>query len=229
MEGSSKHGSRDHHCLIIGGIITLILFEIKREIREIEKKLDNPRFGLEEIKWEIREIEAKLDNPDTGLTEIKREIREIEAKLDNPDFGLEEIKREIREIETELGRSSVLTTGPILRSAGVGNVYVKVTNNTAVTQSVRITVFDLSKCPKQIADQRTDTIFSQCTIMETFDVGPGHLDLLEFEVQIEFLSGVTSGIKAFVGGAQGSSFNLDPSNVFRHEELVPQRDPSPNY
>jgi predicted nucleic acid-binding Zn-ribbon protein len=93
MDGSSDHGSRHHPCLIIGGIITLILFEIKREIREIEKKLDNPRFGLEEIKCEIREIEAKLDNP---------------------HFGLEEIKREIREIETEIGGSSVLTTVPIL-------------------------------------------------------------------------------------------------------------------
>lgn len=138
---------------------------------------------------------------------------------------MEEIKREIKLIIAQLGGSSVITTGPVIRSSGVGNLYVKVTNNTETSQTVRITVFDLTQCPKQIADQRTVTIQSLCTIMEIFDVGNSGLDLPEFEVQTEFLSGVTSGIKVFVAGAQGNSFNLDPSNVFRHEELVPEVDP----
>ncbi|SHM42990.1 hypothetical protein SAMN05660826_00996 [Caldanaerovirga acetigignens] len=78
------------------------LEEIKKEIREIECKLDSPKFGLAEIKEEIKDIEEKLDNPDSGLAEIKREIKEIEEKLDNPDTGLEEIKKEIQDIECKL-------------------------------------------------------------------------------------------------------------------------------
>lgn len=121
--------------------------------------------------------------------------------------------------------SSILTTGPVIRSAGVGNLYVKVLNNTNAVQQVRITVFDLDQCPKTAAEVRTVMIASKCAVLETFDIGPAGLDLEEFEVQTEFLSGATEGIYVYVAGAQGNSFNLEPSNVFRHEELVPQVDP----
>ncbi len=202
------------------------LAEIKREIRAIENKLDVPRHGLGDIKEEIRDIEDKLDSPCFGLAEIKREIKAIEDKLDDRHFGLEEIKREIHDIEDKLDHqlagSSVLTTGPVIRSAGVGNLYVKILNNTAVTQSVRITLFNIQHCPKQPADSRTVTLFSKCSDLETFDIGSGMLDLEEFEVQLQFLSGATHGILAFVAGAEGGSVNLVAANVFRHSELVPQ-------
>lgn len=121
--------------------------------------------------------------------------------------------------------SSVLTTGPVIRSAGVGNLYVKILNNTDITQQVRITLFDIDECPKAIAAVETVTVEPGCAVLETFDIGPAGLDLEEFEVQIEFLSGATEGIYAFIAGAQGNSFNLEPANVFRHEELVPQIEP----
>ncbi|TYP46586.1 hypothetical protein LZ11_02497, partial [Thermosediminibacter litoriperuensis] len=63
------------------------LKEIKKEIKDIEKKLDDKDFGLEEIKKEIKEIEKKLDDDKFGLKEIKKEIKDIEDKLDNKDFG----------------------------------------------------------------------------------------------------------------------------------------------
>ena len=78
------------------------LKEIKKEIKDIEKKLDDPCFGLAEIKEEVKEIEEKLDNPKSGLKEIKKEIKDIEKKLDNPNFGLAEIKQEIKDIEDKL-------------------------------------------------------------------------------------------------------------------------------
>lgn len=78
--------------------------EIKKEIKEIEEKLDNKDFGLCEIKKEIRDIEEKLDNKDFGLCEIKKEIKEIEEKLDNKDFGLHEIKKEIKDLEKKLDK-----------------------------------------------------------------------------------------------------------------------------
>lgn len=121
--------------------------------------------------------------------------------------------------------SSVLTTGPVIRSAGVGNLYVKILNNTNINEEVRITVFDIDECPKEPAAVETVTVEPKCAVLETFDIGPAGLDLEEFEVQIEFLSGATEGIYAFIAGAQGNSFNLEPGNVFRHEELVPQIDP----
>lgn len=83
------------------------LKEIKKEIREIEEKLDNPEVGLEEIKKEIQDIECKLDSPEFGLAEIKKEIQDIECKLDNPNYGLAEIKREISEIEGKLDNPDI--------------------------------------------------------------------------------------------------------------------------
>lgn len=80
------------------------LKEIKKEVREIERKLDDDYFGLKEIKKEIKAIEDKLDDKDFGLKEIKKEIRDIEEKLDNKDFGLKEIKKEIKEIEDKLNK-----------------------------------------------------------------------------------------------------------------------------
>ena len=90
---------------------------------------------------------------------------------------------------------------------------------------MRITVFDLDECPKVAAAVETVTVEPKCAVLETFNIGPAGFDLEEFEVQIEFLSGATEGIYAFIAGAQGNSFNLEAANVFRHEELVPQIDP----
>lgn len=121
--------------------------------------------------------------------------------------------------------ASILTTGPVIRAAGVGNLYVKILNNTNTAQQVKITLFNIENCPKTVAQEETLIVMSKCSVLEVFDIGPSALNLEEFEVQIQFLSGATEGIYAFVAGAQGNSFNLEPSNVFRHEELVSQFDP----
>jgi translation elongation factor EF-1beta len=80
-------------------IVVCIILE---EIRQIEKILKNPIFGLPEIKNEIRAIENAIQNPASGLNEIKNEIRSIENILNNTIFGLPEIKNEIRAIENAI-------------------------------------------------------------------------------------------------------------------------------
>lgn len=103
--------------------------------------------------------------------------------------------------------AAVLTTGPVIYSAGVGSLFIKLLNNTGSTQMVRKTLFDISQCPKQATGgtPTTTTFPGECSDLETFDTGPGGLDLEQFEVQIEFL-GDTQGIFAFVASAQAAQF-----------------------
>jgi len=97
---------KDHSSCTKERIILCILLG---EIRAIEDKLDNPKFGLKEIKNEIKDIEEKLDNPKFGLKEIKNEIRGIEnivAGINQNvilnDVILIDIKNEIRFIENQV-------------------------------------------------------------------------------------------------------------------------------
>ncbi|MGI6092781.1 MAG: hypothetical protein GX348_05740 [Veillonellaceae bacterium] len=84
----------------------IILCKLLDEIRKIEAKLDNPKFGLKEIKEEIIEINDIVSNSVFGLKEIKNEVRDIEELLSNEVFGLNEIKNEIIEINDLLNNAT---------------------------------------------------------------------------------------------------------------------------
>ncbi len=54
----AKHWIKPYFGYWIVGVVVLCLFlELRRELGELECKLDNPHFGLKEIKEEIKEIE----------------------------------------------------------------------------------------------------------------------------------------------------------------------------
>lgn len=84
----------------------IILCVLLDEIRKIEAKLDNPKFGLKEIKEEIIEINEIVSNSVFGLKEIKNEVRDIENLLGNEFFGLNEIKNEIIELNDLLNNTT---------------------------------------------------------------------------------------------------------------------------
>ena len=112
-----------------------LLEEIKKEVIQIEKKLDgdtpslitvivdginniinillNPQFGLEEIKNEIINIENEVTDPEHGLKEIKKEIIEIELKLDNPKFVRDNVI--VRNVSLEENERLI-----IVDNAGIG-------------------------------------------------------------------------------------------------------------
>ncbi|SFG09201.1 hypothetical protein SAMN05660649_00642 [Desulfotomaculum arcticum] len=201
------------------------LVEIKREIRDIEKKLDTIKYpSLEDIKCEVKKIEAKLDHPATGLVEIKKEIREIEkilkqlgvvtailvdikrevraieAKLDDPQTGLVEIKREIGDIQNTLNMqfsTTIRTSGPVQRRINVNSVVVVALNNTNTLQTVTITVFIFDPdSPKVPAPGSPITV-----VIEPFSSFTGVFDVTakqNFEVQVE--SKVGMGIFLFAAG-----------------------------
>ncbi|MGB9841019.1 hypothetical protein [Thermovenabulum sp.] len=202
------------------------LVEIKNEIKDIEEKLDDPDFGLEEIKNEIKEIEEKLDNSDYGLVEIKNEIKEIEEKLDNPDFGLEEIKNEIKEIEAKLDNivppetNKILTTGPVIADNGVNSIVAKVLNNTNNTVTVTVYLYDIGTCPnpKILKQSFNLTIQSKCA-QSVILQKPS----TEWEGVYE---GVVPGVYVFTAdrknaaNAPVSASELVETNLFRHSEHV---------
>lgn len=175
--------------------------------------------GVKKIIFYLEKILRKLDDPRFGLKEIKKEIIDIEKKLDNPWFGLKEIKKEIKDIENGMA-CPVRSTGPAIRSAGVGNLYVKLQNDTDVDQMVLVEVRSLDTCPKTVAASETVNVPANCAVLRTFDIGPSGLDLEEFEVRITTLSGEPRAIQAFVAGAEGQSVNLNPANTWRDAELV---------
>lgn len=194
----------------------------------IIKILSNKKIGLKEIKKEIRDIEKKLDNPRHGLMEIKKEIKDIEDKLDNPDHGLMEIKREIKDIELKLDRivpvSNTLTTGPVVRDVSASSLIVKVLNNTPTPKTVTATVYDITQCPKTVFASQTFTdITSKCAADFIFDKPP-----VQYEVEF---SGIQPGVYTWTSTRTQAqepplmSSNLIAANTFRHAELIPQMDP----
>jgi len=133
--------------------------------------------------------------------------------------GINEIKQMLKRKDENAARVCVLTTGPVIRCDGVNVLYVEVLNNLENPQTVRILLFDLGQWPKQVVDHRVKILNSNCAISEGFEIGPGGLDLLKFEVQIELLGGVHHGVYIFVAGTLDDGFTLAQSNVFRHEQL----------
>jgi hypothetical protein len=93
-------GIRDIQCKINSPRFGLA--EIKHEVRCIEAALGQGQCVLGDIKRTLREIEGILENPQFGLAEIKDEIRDIQCQLNNPSYGLAEIKQEIRDLEREI-------------------------------------------------------------------------------------------------------------------------------
>lgn len=123
---------------------------LKREITKCEEILCNPHFGLKEIKCEVKGIEKKLEciikditSPVFGLSEIKAEVAGIEDAIFSPTYGLSEIKTEIQQILANQGVSQFLTTGPFFADCFEQTLLLKVSNNTAQTQSVTFVIHDL--------------------------------------------------------------------------------------
>ncbi|KYO68600.1 hypothetical protein [Thermovenabulum gondwanense] len=191
----------------------------------------NKKCGLKEIKKEIRDIEKKLDDPCNGLAEIKEEIKDIEEKLDNPDFGLEEIKEEIKEIEEKLdklvppGAGNILTTGPVVADNGVNSILAKVMNNTDNTVTVTVKLFDIGTCPdpKELLQSFELEIESKCAKTVVLQK-----PTTEWEVVYE---GVVPGVYVFTAGRKNaenapiSASELVETNLFRHSEHVVSIDP----
>ncbi|MDA8442989.1 MAG: hypothetical protein M0Z55_11520 [Peptococcaceae bacterium] len=201
------------HDRIIAGI---------KELREMLDRImrlptkDSVQPEADCLKDQLQSVEEKLNDPAHGLEEIGKAESELEGPASFSDRPVSELTTNLESVDWDHG----LTTGPVIRCDGVKSLYVEVLNNLDDARTVRILLFDLRKWPKQLAEHRTVILGGNCSRCETFDIGLEGLDLVKFEVQVEFLSG-RQGIYVFVAGTCDNEFNLVNSNVFRHEQLTP--------
>jgi hypothetical protein len=143
--------------------------------------------------------------------------------LTNKRFGLKEIKAEIREIEEKLDMIvsplGNFTTGPVIKDVTASSLIVKVLNNSNVTQSVLVIVFDLTDCEKTEFDSIELEVEPGCAEEHIFGEPP-----INYEVQFLGLVANVFGWTATrtqAAPAPITASNLVAANTFRHSELSP--------
>lgn len=165
--------------------------------------------------------------PGSHLIKLGLLIIIIKLLLDKKS-GLKEIKKEIMDIEEKLDQfvpvGNILTTGPVVTDVTASSLVVKILNNTGMTQTVAVTVFDITECPKEVFATETFELDPKCSDFSIFDANLP----VQYEVQFE---GMEPGVYAWTATRTQAAApplmasNFVAANTFRHQELVPQLDP----